>query len=74
VSEKDVVDSNQTSNRPGENASKELTDLEEVNAKIDKLVDLLQENGVLNRKVYERTLVMRLHEISKATVFAEMDD
>jgi predicted transcriptional regulator YheO len=60
--------------RSGENTSKELTELEEVSARIATLVDMLHEKGVINKKVFERTLAMRLHEISKATVFAEMSD
>jgi len=60
--------------RSGENTSKELTELEEVSARLATLVDMLHEKGVINKKVFERTLAMRLHEISKATVFAEMSD
>ena len=60
--------------RSDENASKELTELEEVSARIATLVDMLHEKGLINKKIYERTLAMRLHEISKATVFAEMSD
>jgi predicted transcriptional regulator YheO len=71
---KDTIDSNRHSLRSDENASKELTELEEVSARIATLVDMLHEKGLINKKVYERTLAMRLHEISKATVFAEMSD
>ena len=60
--------------RSGENTSKELTELEEVSARIATLVDMLHEKRVIDKKVFERTLAMRLHEISKATVFAEMSD
>ena len=60
--------------RSDENASKDLTELEEVSARIATLVDMLHEKGLINKKIYERTLAMRLHEISKATVFAEMSD
>lgn len=71
---KDTVDNNTHSLRSDENASKELTELEEVSARIATLVDMLHEKGLINKKIYERTLAMRLHEISKATVFAEMSD
>jgi predicted transcriptional regulator YheO len=74
VTEKDTVGNNRHSMRSGENTSKELTELEEVSARIATLVDMLHEKGVINKKVFERTLAMRLHEISKATVFAEMSD
>lgn len=71
---KDTIDNNRHSLRSDENASKELTELEEVSARIATLVDMLHEKGLINKKIYERTLAMRLHEISKATVFAEMSD
>ena len=71
---KDTIDNNRHSMRSDENTSKELTELEEVSARIATLVDMLHEKGVINKKVYERTLAMRLHEISKATVFAELSD
>jgi predicted transcriptional regulator YheO len=71
---KDIIDNNRHSLRSDENASKELTELEEISARIATLVDMLHEKGLINKKVYERTLAMRLHEISKATVFAEMGD
>ena len=74
VSEKDVAGSSKHPFRSEENASKELTELEEISARINTLIDMLHEKGVLNKKVYERTLAMRLHEISKATVFSEMSD
>jgi len=71
---KDTIDNNRHSLRSDENASKDLTELEEVSARLATLVDMLHEKGVINKKVFERTLAMRLHEISKATVFAEMSD
>lgn len=74
VAKKDKIDRNTDSLRFDEKTSKELTELEEISAKLNTLIDMLNENGVINKKVYERTLAMRLHEISKATVFAEMSD
>lgn len=71
---KDTIDNNRHSLRSDENASKDLTELEVVSARIATLVDMLHEKGLINKKIYERTLAMRLHEISKATVFAEMSD
>lgn len=53
---------------------RELTEVEEISARLNALVDLLAERGVLNRKEYERIVAMRLHEISKATAFEELDD
>lgn len=74
VSEKDVAGSNKHKFRSDENASKELTELEEISARVNTLIDMLHEKGVLDKKVFERTLAMRLYEISKATVFSEMSD
>lgn len=71
---KDDIDSNKDTLRSNEKGSKELTELEEIGARIATLVDVLHEKGLIDKKVYERTLAMRLHEISKATVFAEMSD
>jgi hypothetical protein len=74
VPKEDKMDHNTDSLHFDEKTSKELTELEEISAKLNTLIDVLNENGVINKKVYERTLAMRLHEISKATVFAEMSD
>lgn len=52
---------------------RELTLIEEINARINTLIDLLDANSLIDKKQYERTLSMRLHEISKATAFEEMD-
>jgi hypothetical protein len=53
---------------------KELTDFEEISARLSTLVDMLDRNGNISKKEYERTVAMRLHEISKASAFDEMDE
>jgi predicted transcriptional regulator YheO len=53
---------------------RELTEVEEISARLSALVNLLAERGILNVKEYERIVAMRLHEISKATAFEELDD
>ena len=53
---------------------KELTSLEEVSARLTTLIEMLDEKGIINKKEYYRNSVMRLHEISKATSFDEMDE
>ena len=53
---------------------RELTEVEEISARLSALVNLLAERGILNVKEYERIVSMRLHEISKATAFEELDD
>ncbi|MGB8172141.1 MAG: hypothetical protein WCF01_05900 [Nitrososphaeraceae archaeon] len=51
-----------------------MTEVEEISARLSALVNLLAERGILNAKEYERIVAMRLHEISKATAFEELDD
>jgi hypothetical protein len=53
---------------------KELTLSEETSTRLDTLIELLQEKGIINKKEYESRLAMHLHEISKATAFEEMDE
>ncbi|MDP9197427.1 MAG: hypothetical protein M3O24_02555 [Thermoproteota archaeon] len=53
---------------------RELTEVEEISARLNTLVNLLSEHGIISIKEYERTVAMRLHEISKATAFEELDD
>jgi hypothetical protein len=53
---------------------KELTSLEEISARLTTLIEMLDEKGIINKKEYYRNSVMRLHEISKATSFDEIDE
>lgn len=53
---------------------KELTPYDELNAKINTLIELLDSKGIIMRPEFERILVMRLHEISKADAFEQMDE
>jgi predicted transcriptional regulator YheO len=53
---------------------KELTLSDEISTRLDTLVQLLQDKGIINKKEYESTVAMRLHETSKATAFEEMDE
>lgn len=53
---------------------KELTELEELSTRINTLVDILGQRGVLNVKEFERIVAMRLHEVSKATAFEGLDE
>jgi hypothetical protein len=53
---------------------RDLTDVEEIRTRINTLVDLLGERGILNVKEFERIVMMRLHEVSKATAFEELDE
>ncbi|MDX1371544.1 MAG: hypothetical protein R3321_03700 [Nitrososphaeraceae archaeon] len=51
----------------------ELDKLEELNIKIDVLVELLSEKGIINKKMYVNNLMMYLHQTSKAKSFEKFD-
>ncbi|MDR4511966.1 MAG: hypothetical protein MRJ93_09720 [Nitrososphaeraceae archaeon] len=51
----------------------ELDKLEELNIKIDVLVELLSEKGIINKKMYVNNLMMYLHQSSKAKSFENFD-
>jgi hypothetical protein len=53
---------------------KQLSSMEEISARLTTLVEMLDEKGIINKKEYYRTCVMRLHEISKATSFEQLDE
>ncbi|TLX69330.1 MAG: hypothetical protein E6L03_00270 [Thaumarchaeota archaeon] len=53
---------------------KELSSLDEFSIRLDILVELLDNKGILNKKEYERISTMRLHEISKARAFEDLDE
>ena len=47
---------------------------EEFKIQISTLVEILDEKGIINKKEYQRIVSMRLHEISKALAFDEIDE
>ena len=53
---------------------KELSDTEELSARLTTLVEMLDAKGIINKNEYSRTVAMRLHEISKAGAFEELDE
>lgn len=59
---------------PRKVTGKELSEIEELSARITTLVELLSEKGIINKGEYNRKVAMRLHEISKASAFAELDE
>ncbi|AIF84824.1 hypothetical protein NTE_02783 [Candidatus Nitrososphaera evergladensis SR1] len=59
---------------PRKITGKELTELEELSARLTTLVEMLDEKGIINKKEYDRTVAMRLHEISKAGAIEELDE
>jgi hypothetical protein len=53
---------------------KELKSEEEFRIQLSVLVELLDEKHLINKKEYQRIVSMRLHELSKALAFEEMDE
>ncbi|MGH9991426.1 MAG: hypothetical protein ACREBU_08205 [Nitrososphaera sp.] len=53
---------------------KELSEAEELSARLTTLVEILHEKGIINRNEYNRNVAMRLHEISKAGAIEELDE
>lgn len=59
---------------PKKVTGKELSETEELSARLTTLVEMLHDKGVINKNEYGRTVAMRLHEISKAGAFSELDE
>lgn len=59
---------------PKKITGKELDEAEELGARITTLVEMLDEKGIINKGEYHRMVAMRLHEISKAGAFEELDE
>jgi len=53
---------------------KELSEIEELSARLTTLVEVLDEKGIINQNEYRRMVAMRLHEISKAGAIEELDE
>jgi hypothetical protein len=53
---------------------KELTGSEEISTRLNTLIEMLDDKGIIIKKEYDSTVAMRLHEVSKATAFEEMDE
>ncbi len=53
---------------------RELSETEELSARLTTLVEMLDEKGIINKNEYRRMVAMRLHEISKAGAFEELDE
>lgn len=59
---------------PRKITGKELSEVEELSARLSALVEMLDQKGTINKKEYDRTVAMRLHEISKAAAFGELEE
>jgi len=53
---------------------KELSLHDETNIKLTTLIELLEMKGLLSKGEFERMTAMRLHEISKARAFEDLDE
>jgi hypothetical protein len=53
---------------------KELLLQDELNIKLTILIELLESKGFLSKGEFERMTAMRLHEISKARAFEDLDE
>ena len=52
---------------------KELSLQDELNIKLEALVEMLDNKGVLSKKEFERMTSAKLHEISKARAFDDLE-
>lgn len=58
----------------GKITGKELSLQDELNIKLTTLIELLETKGFLSKGEFERITAMRLHEISKARAFEDLDE
>ena len=54
--------------------SNEIDPLEELSIRINTLVELLSDKGIINKKGYINNVMMRIHESSKAKSFDELEE
>jgi hypothetical protein len=59
---------------PKKITGKELSEIEELSARLTTLVEMLDEKDMIDKNEYNRMVAMRLHEISKAGAFEELDE
>ena len=53
---------------------KEFGQLEELSMKLDTLIDLLSEKGIITKKQFDNNVMMRIHENSKARSFEDFEE
>ncbi len=52
---------------------KDFGQLEELTMKLDTLIDLLSEKGIITKKQFDNNIMMRMHESSKARGFEDFE-
>ena len=68
------ANNDETPHIPRKITGKELKFDEEIRTQISTLVELLDAKGIIKKKEFQRIVSMRLHEISKALAFEEIDE
>jgi hypothetical protein len=53
---------------------KDFGQLEELTMKLDTLIDLLSEKGIITKKQFDNNIMMRMHESSKARGFDDFTE
>lgn len=53
---------------------KDFGQLEELTMKLDALIDLLSEKGIITKKQFANNVMMRMHENSKARGFGDFKE
>jgi hypothetical protein len=71
---KNNISSSHRQNEKNKAKEIELDQLEELSIRIDTLVELLSDKGIINKKGYINNVMMRIHETSKAKSFDECDE
>ena len=74
VSKKRSDNSDPDLGRYKEVTGRELNHQEETTIRLNTLVQLLHDKGLINKKELESRVAMHLHELSKATAFEKMDE
>jgi hypothetical protein len=69
-----TTDDNENPSTDRKVTGKELEPEEEFSTQLSVLLELLDEKGVINKKEFQRIVSMRLHELSKALAFEEMEE
>ncbi len=69
-----IATSKNDKNKVKEVESNELDPLEELNIRIETLVELLSDKGIINKKGYINNVMMRIHESSKAKSFDNLEE
>jgi hypothetical protein len=71
-------DKNESHSRPNrrekEVTGKELSTFDELSARLNTIVEMLDDKQIINKKEYERVVAMRLHELSKALAFQDLEE